>query len=133
MTRRIAIALITFCGVAACSVAPPTNLQPPPETRLISGYLSAHWEFPNFYPDKGLGLRVMAFKFESREVGQRYYSLTSDSIEDDATPLCLRIIGEGYASSEDAGGLYPPGKKLFVFTKLSTLDRLPNDLKCNVS
>ncbi|WP_161626339.1 hypothetical protein [Sphingobium ummariense] len=99
--------------------------------QTVRGYLDAHWEYPNFVPDKNSGLKVMDFQIRDEKWLKIYFSPVSQAMmfRPDET-VCFRVIGQGFLAPRRPSFMQPWEGSQFIFVKIKKLKRLKSNEKC---
>ena len=122
-----------LCLIVASIASPAAGRDPDGTKRLLSvrGYLNAHWEYPNFVPDEGSGLKVMDFQIREGKWQKIYAAPLYQAMRfrPDET-ICFRVIGQGFLAPRQPSSMQPWEGNQFIFVKIKKLERLTSDEKC---
>jgi hypothetical protein len=130
MINRITLGL---CLIAAIIASPAIGCDPNGTKTLlsVSGYLDAHWEYPNFVPDEHSALKIMDFQIREEKWLKIYTENLYQAMKfrPDET-ICFRVIGQGFLAPRQPSALQPWKGDQFIFVKIKKLERLTSDEKC---
>lgn len=123
MTKLIRLGL---CAVVATVSAPLASKESVDAARLrwVSGFLDAHWEYPNFIPDPDTGLKVMDFQVTEAKWKKIYAAPVKEALRSrPEETICFRVYGQGYLASRQPTMMQNwPGSQ-FVFMKIKKMER----------
>jgi hypothetical protein len=130
MIRPVAFGIGAILAITSPLAANP-DAADENKLRLVSGYLNAFWEYPNFLPDSSSGLKIMAFQLRETR-WQRTYArpLKEALIRRSDETVCFHIIGEGFVAPLKATAMRPWEGSQFIFVKVKKLQQLTSDAQC---
>ena len=129
MIKRITLSL---CALTATVSTPLTSKEVVHATRLrwVSGYLDAHWEYPNFLPDPNTGLKIMDFNITQRKWQKIYAKPVNEAIRfRPEETICFRVFGQGYLAPRQRTMMTNWEGSQFVFVKIKKMERR-SELEC---
>ncbi|MES2173517.1 MAG: hypothetical protein V4523_06155 [Pseudomonadota bacterium] len=131
MTKSITLGLCLI----VMSIASPAVGQYPNGTErllLVRGHLDAHWEYPNFIPDKSSGLTVIDFQIREEKWQEIFFAPVRETmISGSAETICFRVIGQGFLAPRQPSSMQPWEGSQFIFVKIKKLERIKSYKKCD--
>lgn len=127
----IPLRLSMLCALLLSSCASVRQEEDAPQVVWRSGYLDAHWEYPNFLPDSQFEPGAFRFRFRLREAfWQDRYSerVNYARIHHPDETVCFRVSGEGYFNQASPDAFPPNYKDEFVFVQISELTQEKSEM-----
>ncbi len=127
------LATLSFCVVLAVGSTATAGNAPidSQELQWVSGYLDAHWEYPNLLPDKRTGLKIMGFLIDEDQWRKVYSDPVNHAyVHRPDETICFRIIGQGFVAPRKPTYMQPWEGSQFVFSKITKLERLASSQEC---
>ncbi len=117
---------LSLCAVVATVSTPLASKETVDATRLrwVSGFLEAHWEYPNFLPDPYTGLKVMDFQLTEGKWQKIYAAPVNEAMKfRPGETICFHVFGQGYIAPRQPTMMQNwPGNQ-FVFVKIKKMER----------
>jgi hypothetical protein len=100
------------------------------KARSVSGFLDAHWEYPNFLPVDLPGYQALPFQIQEERWREIYAKPDIDAMKyRPSETRCFLISGAGYVAPRRPTSMWPADKQ-FIFVKVRRLKQLKTDAKC---